>query len=65
MVYFSVEIYSKVKVTVANTPIYLPKRTYDEVSPSPLFGEHTQEVLAEILDMSTHEIERLRQEKVI
>jgi len=53
------------KVIVANSPIRLSKSPNDSITPSPLLGEHTEEVLEKILAMSQEEIEGLREKKVI
>jgi CoA:oxalate CoA-transferase len=53
------------KVTIANSPIRLSKSPNQINRPSPLLGEHTEEVLKEILTMSREEIEYLRMKKVI
>lgn len=53
------------KVTVANSPIRLSESNYDQVGPSPLLGEHTQEVLEDILGMGKEEINQLGEKGVI
>ena len=53
------------KVTVANSPIRLSKCPNDKINPAPLLGEHTEELLKEILDMSEEEIRKLKEKKVI
>jgi len=53
------------KVKVANSPIRLSKISNDNIQPSPLLGEHTEEVLREILGFSPEEIEKLKMQKVI
>ena len=53
------------KITVANSPIRLSQSPNDKINPAPLLGEHTEEVLEEILAMSKEEIEELRKKKVV
>jgi len=53
------------KVTVANSPIRLSKSTYDKINPAPLLGEHTQEVLENILSLSKKEIRELKESRII
>jgi len=53
------------KVTVANSPIRLSKCPNETINPAPLLGEHTEEVLEEILNISSEKIEELREKKVI
>lgn len=53
------------KVTVANSPIKLSQCPNDSILPSPLLGEHTEEVLNSILGLTKDEINRLKDKKVI
>ena len=58
------------KLKVANSPIRLSQSPNDKITPAPLLGEYTDEVLQEILAMSKEEIRELRgrgwfEEKVI
>jgi len=53
------------KVTVTNSPIRLSESSYEKIDPAPLLGEHTEEVLGEILGLSEEAIEELREKKVI
>ena len=52
-------------IKLVNTPV---KYSYSEPSirsPPPLLGQHTDEILREILGMSVAQIENLRQEGVV
>jgi CoA:oxalate CoA-transferase len=53
------------KVTVANSPFRLSKLPNDDITASPLLGEHTEEVLEEIIGMSKKEIFKLREKNII
>ena len=53
------------KLKVANSPIRLSQSPNDKINPAPLLGEHTEEVLKEILAMSKEEIKELRKKRVV
>ncbi|MFO8165678.1 MAG: CoA transferase [Desulfatiglandales bacterium] len=53
------------KVTIANSPIRLSKSTYEEICPSPILGEHTQEILEKILSLSKKEIKELQDSRIV
>ena len=48
-----------------NTPIKMEGTWGSTPSPPPLMGEHTEEVLREVLDLGDAEIERLKERKAI
>lgn len=53
------------KVKIANSPICLSETPGDVYAPAPLLGEHSEEVLREILGYSQEEIGSLMEEEVI
>ena len=53
------------KVTMVNSPIRLSKNSNEKIGHAPLLGEHTEEVLEEILNMSREEIEELQEKRVV
>ena len=52
-------------VEVPGLPIKLSETPGDVDSPAPSLGEHTTEVLTDVLKMQSEEVERLRQEGII
>ena len=53
------------KLPLANTPVKLSRTPGGIKGPSPAVGQHTNEVLGELLDLSVDEVERLRQAEVV
>lgn len=53
------------KMTIAGSPIRLSETPGEVYAPAPLLGQHSEEVLKNILGYSSDEIDRLRQEGVI
>ncbi|MCH7565918.1 MAG: CoA transferase, partial [Gemmatimonadetes bacterium] len=53
------------KLPLANTPVKLSRTPGGIKGPSPAVGQHTDEVLGELLDLSVDEVERLRQAEVV
>jgi formyl-CoA transferase len=53
------------KLAMTASPIRMSVTPPEYVLPPPLLGEHTNQVLAELLDMNAAEMERLRRAKVI
>jgi crotonobetainyl-CoA:carnitine CoA-transferase CaiB-like acyl-CoA transferase len=53
------------KVKVMGNPIKMSETSKDSYIGAPLLGEHTQEILSELLRYSQEEIEALRKEKII
>lgn len=47
------------------TPCHLSKTPVQLVSPAPLLGQHTDEVLSKVLGYSTEDIQQLKNEKVV
>ncbi|MEW6671274.1 MAG: CoA transferase [Thermodesulfobacteriota bacterium] len=53
------------KVTIAGSPIHLSETPGKVYAPAPLLGEHSEEILREILGYSRREIDRLLAEGVV
>ena len=53
------------KMALVGSPLRLSRTPVEYVLPPPLLGQHTDEVLGELLDMDEAEIGRLRREAVI
>jgi len=53
------------KIKIAGSPIHLSETPGDIYSPAPRLGEHTEEVLKGLLNVTDAEIEALRKEEVI
>jgi CoA:oxalate CoA-transferase len=53
------------RVKVAGSPIHLSETPGEVYAPAPLLGEHTSEILKDLLDHSDDDIARLKAEGVI
>jgi CoA:oxalate CoA-transferase len=53
------------KIRIAGSPIHLSETPGEVYSPAPRLGEHTEEVLKSLLNLTDAEIEALRKEEVI
>ena len=53
------------KVKVLGNPIQISETSKDSYIGAPLLGEHTEEILSELLGYSQEEIDALRKEKII
>ncbi len=53
------------KMTIVNSPIKLSKSENVDVSPAPLLGEHTTDVLKTILGLSQENIDKLKKEQIV
>jgi CoA:oxalate CoA-transferase len=53
------------KMRIAHSPIRLSKTPGQVREPAPLLGQHTKEILREMLEFSGEQIDRLRQEGVV
>jgi CoA:oxalate CoA-transferase len=53
------------KMRIVNSPIHLSETPGQVCEPAPLLGQHTEEILKEILGFSGEKIEQLRQEGVV
>jgi CoA:oxalate CoA-transferase len=53
------------KITIAGSPIRLTETPGEVYAPAPLLGQHSEEILRNILNCSQDEIDGLRQEGVI
>jgi CoA:oxalate CoA-transferase len=53
------------KMRIAGSPIRLSETPGEVYAPAPRLGEHTEEVLSDLLKMTPHEIQALRAEGVI
>jgi 2-methylfumaryl-CoA isomerase len=52
-------------VRAAGTPLTFSTMNRELPSPAPLLGQHTDEVLGDVLGLSTHEIARLHRDGVV
>ena len=48
-----------------NAPFKISDMVFPASTPAPLFGQHTEEICQEMLNMSQEEIERLKKEEVL
>lgn len=53
------------RIRVPGTPIRLSESPLDEITPSPLLGEHTDQILKEFINIDDNELEKLRVDGVI
>ncbi len=53
------------KMKIANSPIRLSETPGEVYAPAPLLGQHSEDVLKEILGYSREEIDRLKEEDVV
>jgi CoA:oxalate CoA-transferase len=53
------------KMTITGSPIHLSETPGEVYAPAPLLGEHTEEILRDILNYSQIEIEQLKKEGII
>ena len=53
------------KMTVTGSPIRLSETPGEVYAPAPLLGQHTEEILRDILNYSQIEIDQLKQEGII
>ena len=52
------------KLLMPGVPIKMSETQGDVVMPSPILGQHTDEILKEILDLNDNEIEKLKKENI-
>jgi benzylsuccinate CoA-transferase BbsF subunit len=53
------------KLLYPNAPFKISDMVFPSSTPAPLFGQHTEEICQEMLNMSQDEIERLKKEEVL
>jgi CoA:oxalate CoA-transferase len=53
------------KMTITGSPIYLSETPGEVYAPAPLLGQHTEEILRDILNYSKKEIDQLRNGGII